>query len=620
MLLKFSSLIVFLLFSLTPCLAEQSRSSVYQMIEKTEDLVKADPKKVIKQLKNIESEAKKDKATYLLWLIRLIQGYNYSYQFDLFSQTTELGVSLLDDETEPKSRVLLLIYNGILHQRRADYETAFTILWKACRLSKKYGLSKVETLAQIEISYTYALAEQFETALVILQQAYMRAKKFHFPLLEAQVNEVYGVTYNYMGKPEESISYYSKAINFYKTTGYPYFIAEGVYGKATTYRYWKKWDEAIQGFDEYREVITKFRSDFAEFYYLYGKGMSLAAKGDCIEALKLIEQGIQKTELTDYIAEFYKKQAVCRARTGNFSGADQSLQKAKDLFDEMPKIRGTTWDIETVKISSEIAFLKGDNDKAYNELNDYYQLLLKIKEKNSSKSFQELKLNLFSQREKLETALLEKESQAQKLELVKKSREIVFQRFLLIAAIFFITIILSWLWWQSRVSKKLKALSVTDDLTGLFNRRYIFSAIENILKNKTSKQFHHSLMLIDLDNLKPINDDHGHQDGDKALKTVAEVGSSISRAGDVFARIGGDEFMLLLTRSSQEIETAIAKRIIETVKNSSITTDSGEEVFISVSVGVVTVDNPSESIESLYSRVDEALYRAKSAGRNRYSK
>lgn len=618
--LKISSLILILLLNLALCSAEEVNSSLYQNILGMKEYARSHPKQALQQLTKIETEAKTNKSTYLLWLLRFAQAQNYSYQFSKFDETVKLGMSLIDENTSPEIQGMFQIYKGVFYQRAGDYESSFEILLQANNLGQKYNLPKVETLAQVELAYSHALAEQFETALVTLQKAYVRSKENNYPFLEAQANEVYGVAYTYMGKFEDSIRYYNRALQYYESVNYAHFIAEASYGMASAYRYWGKWDLAIQQLEKYKQVLADLSSDYTEFYYLYGKGMSLALKGDCINALSVIDAGIKKDKFIDYIAELYKKKASCNAKLGKFTQAQEALNQAKIIFNNMPEMKGTTWDIDTIKVAAEIALLQGEYKKAYDLINEYYILLLKVKEKNNSKSFEKLKIDLQKQREKLETAILESESQVQKLKLGKQSREIAFQRLLLIGSIVLIIIILGWMWWQWRVSKKLQSLAVTDELTGLFNRRYIFSTIENILENNHSNSLHHTLMLVDLDNLKPINDDHGHQDGDKALKAVAKAGISVSRASDVFARIGGDEYMLLLTRSTPELEPVIAERILKAVADSSIKLESGDILPISVSIGIATIDNPDESLESIYSRVDEALYRAKAAGRNCYSK
>jgi two-component system, cell cycle response regulator len=271
-------------------------------------------------------------------------------------------------------------------------------------------------------------------------------------------------------------------------------------------------------------------------------------------------------------------------------------------------------------VIARVSALKGNHELAYQKLESYYQNLQKIQQARTSGRLEKLKLELNQERERLEYAMLEKQSEVQRLTLNNQTRKIELQRFWLFGSISFIAVILSFLWWQLSASRQLKSLAITDELTGLTNRRYIFSAIERILHNKPGTHFHHSLMLIDLDDLKPINDGYGHQEGDRALKMVAKVGQKVSREGDIFARIGGDEFMLLLTRTDKKLETMVAQRIIETIARSPIKTRSGELLPISVSIGIVSIEDLSRSPEQVYNQVDQALYRAKSAGRNGFSR
>lgn len=123
-------------------------------------------------------------------------------------------------------------------------------------------------------------------------------------------------------------------------------------------------------------------------------------------------------------------------------------------------------------------------------------------------------------------------------------------------------------------------------------------------------------MLIDLDHFKQINDRYGHPVGDEVLVEFAQVVLALLRDGDVFARLGGEEFCILLphARSAQALE--IAERMREFVAAHPFQTSAGV-VRLSLSLGIAGCDAPIQSIDSVLSMADQAMYRAKQCGRNR---
>jgi diguanylate cyclase (GGDEF)-like protein len=154
--------------------------------------------------------------------------------------------------------------------------------------------------------------------------------------------------------------------------------------------------------------------------------------------------------------------------------------------------------------------------------------------------------------------------------------------------------------------------SLRDELTSLLNRRGALREVEPWLA-KTGTT--HSLMLIDLDDFKLINDNYGHATGDEALIGVAEVIRQSVRESDIVARLGGDEFMIFAPDSNNKISASIAERIIESLHRHNETFAGSR---CSVSIGICTVNSVAAGFEALYGCADQALYRAKSEGKSRY--
>ena len=161
-------------------------------------------------------------------------------------------------------------------------------------------------------------------------------------------------------------------------------------------------------------------------------------------------------------------------------------------------------------------------------------------------------------------------------------------------------------------------LAFTDGLTGLYNRRYIMEQIEREFIRAQRSKAPLSLIMVDLDELKAINDRFGHHEGDGFLKEVARIVKVNTRASDVAARWGGDEFMLLAPGTDSRSASKIAERIRAQVERYKIKVE-GEEVGITVSAGIVSYPAHASVVEELLKKADEAMYNAKRGGKNQSS-
>ncbi len=161
--------------------------------------------------------------------------------------------------------------------------------------------------------------------------------------------------------------------------------------------------------------------------------------------------------------------------------------------------------------------------------------------------------------------------------------------------------------------EKLKSMLKIDDLTGLSNRRHFMDFLNKMFS--LSKRHDHSLTLLmaDLDNFKNINDNYGHHKGDEFLKAVGEILKRKTRNEDLAARIGGDEFMILLPETNINEAINIADRIKRCVANIDILSDN---ISNTISIGAAEL-NRDDDVESFLKRADDSLYKAKENGRDR---
>ena len=165
---------------------------------------------------------------------------------------------------------------------------------------------------------------------------------------------------------------------------------------------------------------------------------------------------------------------------------------------------------------------------------------------------------------------------------------------------------------------RLEALAHTDPLTQVLNRRALTLRLTAELERARRYDSVLSLLLIDIDHFKRINDTHGHLVGDDVLREVARLLTTAVRSVDLVARYGGEEFVIVLPETGLEGALIFAERVREQIAEHEFAGSGGRALQLTASIGVATFPGPGlEMVEELFARADEALYRSKAEGRNR---
>ena len=167
---------------------------------------------------------------------------------------------------------------------------------------------------------------------------------------------------------------------------------------------------------------------------------------------------------------------------------------------------------------------------------------------------------------------------------------------------------------RKKIEEKLKILATTDDLTGLWNRRYLFSAIKSELNRAERYNQSFSLIMLDIDRFKDINDCFGHAAGDAVLRHLSLQLKSRLRKTDIVGRLGGEEFCILMPNSIVDDAVKLAETIRLSAANTPVTYQK-HDICITVSIGVTSYQH-SNDMDTLLKMADDALYEAKNRGRN----
>ena len=169
---------------------------------------------------------------------------------------------------------------------------------------------------------------------------------------------------------------------------------------------------------------------------------------------------------------------------------------------------------------------------------------------------------------------------------------------------------------KKQIETELQRLATTDVLTQSSNRRHFFECAHREFERARYQGTPLAFLLLDIDDFKVINDTYGHQEGDNVLQRIAESGRATLRRGDVFGRVGGEEFAAVFPGCAPDMAMQVAERLQREIQRLSFS--HGDQTFgITVSQGLTSLTAEDESVDSLFARADAAMYKAKHQGKNR---
>jgi two-component system cell cycle response regulator len=161
-------------------------------------------------------------------------------------------------------------------------------------------------------------------------------------------------------------------------------------------------------------------------------------------------------------------------------------------------------------------------------------------------------------------------------------------------------------------------MAITDGLTGLYNRRYMESHLGALLEQAGARGKPLTIMVLDIDFFKSINDTYGHDAGDDVLREFAVRIRKSIRGIDLACRLGGEEFVIVMPETDMAVATIVAERLRRRIASEAFNIAQGvKAIDVTISIGIATLDTADDTPSTILKRADQALYRAKRDGRNR---
>ncbi len=160
------------------------------------------------------------------------------------------------------------------------------------------------------------------------------------------------------------------------------------------------------------------------------------------------------------------------------------------------------------------------------------------------------------------------------------------------------------------------SLALTDSLTGLYNRRYLLTYLQELMDGAEARPKPSAILLIDVDHFKLVNDTHGHAAGDRVLRRLADTMTGHVRNIDMVSRIGGEEFVVVMPDTNAAGAELVAQRLLKQVARDPFDIGDGGSIPVTISIGIALSDDGEDTIDTFLARADAALYSAKHQGRN----
>ena len=480
----------------------------------------------------------------------------------------------------------------------------------------------------------------------IVQQAY----QINSPKLIADARSTRGGMYSFMGDFSLALEDFVTAQHLYENLGFSYWSLINLSDLATSYRrfgdpqtairYLKKLEHEfieLNDFDAANYMSTEMAFAYnaldddvqalehhlKSYQYWTKKNnvfnaatMAVNIAGNLINLNRITEAKIYLTEanisITSNDEAFYSYMKMFDAQVmmsyGNQSEALVNLSKSKLAFSRVKDSRGAE---KVLLLESKIYTTLERWGQVARTLEQYILIHNKLDTRLQSNRTIEMRTRFDTDQVENENKRLITYQQMKEQEIHVLRQNKYLQLTIIILFIIILLIVSRFTFKQVQKSKLLTVMAMTDHLTTLPNRRQTYTAGEHLFsdKNKTL-----ALILFDADHFKKVNDEFGHDVGDKVLVLLAHISRGLMRKSDIVGRVGGEEFLIVLPEVTLNQAMKIAENLVDTIANTDFT-EFAYGLTMSISAGVV-IQKDDKSFLDLFRRADIALYQAKAAGRN----
>jgi diguanylate cyclase (GGDEF)-like protein len=552
-----------------------------------------------------------------------------------------------DADLEIRARLLLCDYyserDGAAAQRQIDATTA--LLSQAHRKGLRAGVltCRGETLETAgdnahamaafdeAVAVATAVNDQQMLAEALFSRGYLRALQGEYAAGMSDVRRSHEL-FERINMPQHALTVLNSIATIYKRMG-DYEQASQIYDRVRVQQHAAglRRDEAVtlHNLGRARQMLGDWnaaRADFSgclaishglnytrgEAYALVGLASVDNATADPNGALRTLEQAAElqrRTPDARLNAQIQLARGTALRRLQRGAEALSALEQSETVFKQANSLEelGITYD-ELAMVHTQM----GDWQGAYQYRSEAQNTSEKLLHNQLDQRFATLKVEFDTATKEKENALLLSQSAADQKALVQERRANALQTIVIVLSLMLLGLLTTLVLYQRRGARHMRALAMTDELTGAPNRRAVLAHLEAMLQRDDAAPC--SILVIDVDHFKSINDKHGHQVGDETLRLLTAKLRGAAAEPALLGRLGGEEFVVALPNTGSHEAQLVADQIRAQVPLIDLARWLGER-RITVSIGVTT-SAAADTVSAMLRRADTALYAAKHAGRN----
>jgi len=482
-----------------------------------------------------------------------------------------------------------LLTLGRMHMGKSDYGLALACYQQSLELYKRCQMPREVSLCLSYVGVTFTSLGEYPRAVETLQKAVHEAQAIGDIPLEAEILNDLAYTYVLTGEADLALPHLERSIAIFRETGDAMRLSWAVDSLGQAYLLLGRSREALDCILEGFQLAKNAQVWRDVVRYLQSAGRAYLQTGDIPQAFESFNEQLRLARESGFRGDecdALLSLADLKLTEGNPTDALLLLQDALRIAAE---IGVKNQEKQSRRLLAAAYKQLGDYPKALDEFERYHEATQAIFNSEADRRLKNLQVLHQLETAKKEAEIYQLRAQALQIEIEERKKN------------------------QTR----LEQLARTDPLTDVLNRRGFFETAERIFAETIQDARLLSLILIDLDRFKLVNDSYGHQIGDQALALVAERLRSHIRSADHLGRYGGEEFIVLLPGVARDQALYTAERLRLAVCSQPIHLGA-LEIPITLSLGTATLDPEAlvDSLDQLIGQADKALYRAKDAGRN----
>lgn len=548
--------------------------------------------------------------------------YTKRSQFQLGKVSSAKGLELSKQLSSPSILIADLSYeHGFALENLGDIDGAFENYLNGLEVAESLNDKRFIAYGFSNLGAIYYLTKRYERSLIMLNDALTIANKLDDEELKGSITSDLGNLYAYIYQEDKAMGFYRRSYNHYKAAGKPLEALDSLTQIGAHYLFNSRYEEAIS---IYKEIINSTEKQVSSSgLYLVYSGMAWAyqKKEDsdpqaARQYMLIAGQHVADAEHHEIQIEYAIDKAFLLDSMMLFEEALESLVIAEELINNKKQTYTTVPELNLYSLRANIYFSQEKFQNAYQEQSEYLAGYIQMRENKNTLAIEDIRLKYESEHADLEKQILEHKHSLKTVELRDASLQAKNQQLYLMVSVI-VTLIFAWFLAKLvRGQRQLLKATRTDGLTGVANRRRLTQLGKRYFSRAVEKKRDFSILVMDIDNFKKINDLLGHGIGDSTLQNLAGISHGIMRKTDQFGRFDGGEFIVLLPDTNEGQALDIAQRLRVTIHQNQWDLAGIDHVTVSIGVAALDIAKHGE-FEALIKSADLMLYNAKKNGKNR---